>query len=619
MSKAVVIQPCPDFYTVGGTMRPTAPSYILRAADTQLLEAVRQCQFCYILTPRQMGKSSLMVRTATQLQETGIRSVIIDLTSIGTTDLTAEAWYLGQIHRIVRQLRLRVDYLSWWKQRSHLGVVQRFMSFLTEVMLNEVAEPVVIFVDEIDTTLSLPDYSDDYFAAIRALYNDRSSNSELERLTFVLLGVASPSDLIKDPQRTPFNIGTRVELTDFTLEEAQPLITGLAPDPDLAVELLTQVFVWTAGHPYLTQKACARIAQWAQSEWEPADVPIVVDDLVNEMFLSEAGRHTDDNLRFIRDRILETTESKVLLRFYRWIRQGEVLSDNELDPIQVMLKLSGLIKATDAGVLKVRNAIYERVFDEPWIRVALSEREPQPGPAPEFTYDVFVSYSHRDRSWVLEYLLPRLEAAELRVAIDFRDFEPGLPSLVNMERAVENSRHTLVVLTPAWVASEWTTFESLLVQTSDPASVQRRLLPVMLKQVAAPKRIAMLTYADFTHEDDREDQLERLLWSLGAPQQVELIEKNVQPISRPPVKYNTGTIRQLLDAAFGDEELTTFCFDYFRDVYKAFSAGMSRQEKIQRLIEYAEKKILLDDLLDHIAQLNPRAYRRFASQLETRE
>jgi hypothetical protein len=70
-------------------------------------------------------------------------------------------------------------------------------------------------VDEIDTTLSL-DFTDDFYAAVRFLYVARSTDAELKRLSFVLIGVATPSDLIRDPKRTPFNIGQRVELTDFT-------------------------------------------------------------------------------------------------------------------------------------------------------------------------------------------------------------------------------------------------------------------------------------------------------------------------------------------------------------------------------------------------------------------
>jgi hypothetical protein len=75
-----------------------------------------------------------------------------------------------------------------------------------------------------------------------------------------------PYDLIKDPQRTPFNIGTRIDLTDFTLAEAQPLAAGLAADDELASRLLQEVFAWTDGHPYLTQKLCRQIAQQAATD-----------------------------------------------------------------------------------------------------------------------------------------------------------------------------------------------------------------------------------------------------------------------------------------------------------------------------------------------------------------
>ena len=64
----------------------------------------------------------------------------------------------------------------------------------------------VIFIDEIDSTLSLP-FTDDFYAAIRYVYNARARAPEFQRLSFVLIGVATPSDLISDPKRTPFNIG----------------------------------------------------------------------------------------------------------------------------------------------------------------------------------------------------------------------------------------------------------------------------------------------------------------------------------------------------------------------------------------------------------------------------
>jgi hypothetical protein len=137
----------------------------------------------------------------------------------------------------------------------------------------------------------------------------------------------------------------------------------------------------------------------------------------------------------------------------------------------------------------------------------------EPAPA-RYRYDAFISYSHADRAWVWSELLPRLEEAGLSVCIDDRDFEIGVPSLINMERAVDNSRHTLIVLTPAWLESEWAEFESLLVGTADPAGRRRRLIPVMLEACRLPPRIAMLTYADLTRPAEREAQMTRLVNSL---------------------------------------------------------------------------------------------------------
>src|SRR5207248_3869454 len=115
-------------------------------------------------------------------------------------------------------------------------------------------------LDEIDVVRSLPFSTDEFFAAIRECYNRRAQEPAWARLTFCLLGVASPSDLIQDTRTTPFNIGRRVELTDFTPAEAAPLAEGLGQEEPANRALLDRVLYWTGGHPYLTQRLCQAIA-----------------------------------------------------------------------------------------------------------------------------------------------------------------------------------------------------------------------------------------------------------------------------------------------------------------------------------------------------------------------
>ncbi|MEM1291491.1 MAG: AAA-like domain-containing protein [Cyanobacteria bacterium P01_H01_bin.162] len=351
-------------FVSGGTVQAGGGVYVSRQADQELLALCRSSAFAYVLTPRQMGKSSLMVRTAEVLKEQCIRTATVDLTKIGT-QLAAEAWYLGLLTTIARPLGLVRQLMPWWKAHQHLGVTQRFTEFVEEVLLTEIAEQVVIFIDEIDTTLNL-DFTDDFFIAIRSFYLARAENPDFTRLSFVLFGVATPSDLIRNPQRTPFNIGQRVDLTDFTFVEAQPLANEFnLPEAD-SEQLLQWVMNWTGGHPYLTQRLCGALAEENRTDWTEFAVAAVV----SRIFLGAASKQ-DTNLQFVRDML--TRRSPDLtggLTVYRQVLQNrELVPDEEQSLVKSHLKLSGIVKRReDDAMLLVRNPIYREVFDRIWIR-----------------------------------------------------------------------------------------------------------------------------------------------------------------------------------------------------------------------------------------------------------
>jgi WD40 repeat protein len=353
-----------NFFVDGGTVQVQEGAiYLRRTADDELLSLCRAKTFAYVLTARQMGKSSLMVNTEMRLAAEGTRTVEIDLNRIGVK-LTKEQWYLGILYEVQSQLGLQQDIIEWWlaPQRQELGTTQRLLLFFEQVLLVEISEPVILFVDEIETTLRL-DFTDDFFAAIRSVHNARSSR-RFERLAFVLIGAATPDSLIRDPQLTPFNIGQSVMLSDFTVEEVLPLADGFGLPQEEAKRILRRLLYWSGGHPYLTQRLCRAIVSEKKSTWTDGDV----DEVVARVFFDDQ-RDIDKNLRFVRDMLLasDLNQEEVLATYRDILREGRPVLDDERALIKSHLKLSGVV-TRQGTVLHVRNPIYREVFNESWVK-----------------------------------------------------------------------------------------------------------------------------------------------------------------------------------------------------------------------------------------------------------
>ena len=353
----------------GGTLRPDAPSYVERQADQDVYEGLLSGEFRYVLTSRQMGKSSLMVRTMARLRAAGVQAAALDLSAIGQ-NVTPEQWYTGLLASLGEQLGLEDQMEEVWSANSRMGWLQRWFRAVRMAVLDSRPGALVIFVDEIDSILSLPFSTDEFFGAIRECYNRRPKDPELDRLTFCLMGVTTPSDLVRDKRITPFNIGRRIELSDFTEREAAPLAAGLHADPGRAAALLKRVLYWTSGHPYLTQRLCLALASEARDS-RPGDV----DRNCEELFFTIRSRDRDDNLVFVRERMLRSHPDVAgLLEMYSRVRRGRWVPDVETDPLGSVLRLSGIVR-WDNGRLRIRNRIYDRVFDRAWIRAAMPDAE----------------------------------------------------------------------------------------------------------------------------------------------------------------------------------------------------------------------------------------------------
>ena len=122
---------------------------------------------------------------------------VLDVSQIGTQAVTAEKWYLTLMQQLARELGLKIRISNWLKEQDSLTPLAYMSQFFEDILLKEIDGNILIVIDEIDSVLSLQFPTDDFFAFIRSCYNQRSNKSAYERLTFLLIGVASPYDLIK--------------------------------------------------------------------------------------------------------------------------------------------------------------------------------------------------------------------------------------------------------------------------------------------------------------------------------------------------------------------------------------------------------------------------------------
>ncbi len=371
-------------YQVGGSLPMGALSYVARSADSQLYRALKQGEFCYILNSRQMGKSSLLVRVLHRLQDDGYYCAAIDMTRISGEKVTIEQWYKGLAIELLQSFNLfeKIDFKQWWNKHQDLSTIQRLSKFIEEILLVETKgqddssePPIVIFFDEIDSVLSLDFSINDFFALIRFCYNQRSLNPRYRRLTFALFGVATPSDLISDYRRTPFNIGQSIQLTGFDWQESQPLLLGLKEVVCSPQIILKEILIWTNGQPFLTQKICHLIRGSPKQAFLGNEAHIIK-NLVQDLIISNWQTQDEpEHLKTIRSRLLsnEVKASSLLAVYQQILQQGFILADNSIE--QQELLLSGLIIKQE-GKLEVSNLIYQEIFNVSWVETQLSQLRP---------------------------------------------------------------------------------------------------------------------------------------------------------------------------------------------------------------------------------------------------
>ena len=240
-----------------GTMDPESKFYIERKGDALCqTDIARQGVTITIKAPRQLGKSSLLVRTMERAAAAGKTVVLLDFQLFDRATLESpEVFFRTLCHWITDELDLADKADRFWEAK--LGLVQRCTRYFRRHVLHEVDGPLVLAMDEVDQMFDCP-FRSDFFGMLRSWHNSRRPGNEWKRLDLALVISTEPYLLIGDLNQSPFNVGQVIELDDFTPDQVRDL--NARHGHPLSETQLTGLMFLIGGHPYLVRRALYLVA-----------------------------------------------------------------------------------------------------------------------------------------------------------------------------------------------------------------------------------------------------------------------------------------------------------------------------------------------------------------------
>jgi len=295
-----------------GTIEIESRFYIERPGDaTCQREIARGGATIVIKAPRQMGKSSMLVRAAEQARKQGREVTFLDFQLLDEAMLNNPAlFFQGFCRWIADELDLDQPVEPTWA--AGLGHVHSATKYLRHHALKGLDAPLTLVMDEVDRMLGCP-FRSDFFAMLRSWHNNRAAGPEWRKLDLVLVISTEPYLLIDNLKQSPFNVGEVIRLDDFSLAQTADLNDrhGSPYDPP-QIQRLHKLL---GGHPYLTRRALYDVA--------------VGKDNVESLF----AHATDDNGPFgdhLRRHLAHFAEYPELARAMLSVIRRQACDDNRL-------------------------------------------------------------------------------------------------------------------------------------------------------------------------------------------------------------------------------------------------------------------------------------------------
>lgn len=257
-----------------GAVTLDSACYITRASDALFHAAIaRQEAIVLLRGPRQGGKTSLLARGLEQARQSGACVVVTDFEKLGAQETeTHDALFLALAHRIRKAFELETLPEDVWD--PNLGPNANFEGYLRDELLAKTTGHVVWAIDEADHIFGRP-YCDSVFGLFRSWYNERAlePSGPWRHFTLILTYSTEAHLYIADLHQSPFNVGTRVVLDDFTPEQVAEL-NKRYEQPLSDSRDLDRLYALVGGHPFLIRRCLqeARENELDIAALEPAAV-----------------------------------------------------------------------------------------------------------------------------------------------------------------------------------------------------------------------------------------------------------------------------------------------------------------------------------------------------------
>ncbi|MBX7218657.1 MAG: AAA-like domain-containing protein [Blastocatellia bacterium] len=331
---------------VGGAMGLASRFYVVRPTDHEFHAAIhRKDSIVLIKGARQMGKTSLLARGLQQARQAGVRVVFTDLQTLAPRQLESpDTLLLTFGHMLEEQLDLDQSPESVW--RPERGPAMNFNRYLKNVVLKPELPPLVWGLDEVDRLFGYA-YSSEVFGLFRSWHNARAADpgGPWQRLTQVIAYALEAHLFITDLNQSPFNVGTRLVLSDFTLEQVMELNRRYG-EPLTSPQAINHFFHQVGGHPYLVRLGLHEM---------------VAHHLHPEEFYAQAEANDGPLGDHLQRMLLALNQDPGLLELVRSLVQGQVATDTKGF---YRLRSAGLVKGDAAEQMSLRCQLYVNYFKQ---------------------------------------------------------------------------------------------------------------------------------------------------------------------------------------------------------------------------------------------------------------